>query len=133
MDQGLTHVALPATDPDRSAEFYAGYSGLEVVHRRQDPDTESVVVWLSDHTRPFAVVLIEAPVTHVLAGIAHLGVGVASRDAVDAAAARARAEGCLAVAPADHGPPVGYVCMVRDPDGHILELSHGQDVGLVAG
>ena len=32
--------------------------------------------------------------------------------------------------PTDYGPPVGYWAFIRDPDGHTLEVSHGQDVGL---
>ena len=43
---------------------------------------------------------------------------------------RARAEGALIQGPVDHGPPVGYWAFLRDPDGHTLEISHGQEVAL---
>ena len=43
-------------------------------------------------------------------------------------AARAEADGCLHWAPVDHGPPIGYLCAVRDPDGNVVEFSHGQGV-----
>ena len=133
MDVGLTHVALTATDPDASARFYRRYAGMETVHRRVD--REHVVVWLSDRTRPFVLVLIQTPVVEVpLAGVHHLGVGVPGRDDLERLVARAADEGVLVEGPADLGPPVGLYAILRDPDGHQLELSHGQEVGLtVAG
>ncbi len=129
MDVGLTHVALTATDPDASARFYRRYAAMEVVHRRVDGDV--VVVWLSDRTRPFVVVLIQVErVARPLDGVHHLGVGVASPDELDRLVALAREDGVLAEGPADLGYPVGLYAILRDPDGHQLELSYGQDVGL---
>jgi catechol 2,3-dioxygenase-like lactoylglutathione lyase family enzyme len=130
-DLGLTHVALPVTDVDTSAAFYARYADLQVVHRRHgDPDAgDSDVVWLSDLTRPFVIVLIATAVSHVLGGWAHLGVAVASRAEVDRRVAAARAEGIAVQGPFDSGPPVGYWAIVPDPDGHHLELAFGQEVG----
>ncbi len=129
-DIGLTHVALLCRDAARSARFYAAYANMQVVHRREVEDGREVL-WLSDGTRPFVIVLIEAAeVDTVLGPIAHLGVGCESRAAVDALAERARAEGVLARAPEDSGPPVGYWAMLRDPDGHVLEISFGQEIGL---
>jgi len=40
------------------------------------------------------------------------------------------AEGRTVLGPFDSGPPVGYWAYVVDPDGHNLELSYGQEVGL---
>lgn len=129
MDVGLTHVALTATDPDASARFYGRYAAMEVVHRRVDHD--HVVVWLSDRTRPFVVVLIQADlVDRPLGGVHHLGVGVASREDLERLAAVAADDGVLVEGPADLGPPVGMYAILRDPDGHQLELSYGQEVGL---
>ena len=130
-DIGLTHIALTVADVERSIAFYAAYAGMQVVHRRTDEATGHRVAWLSDRTRPFAIVLIEqASVAPVLAPIAHLGVGCASREAMDALCARARAEGCLHSGPEDWGYPVGYWAFLRDPDGHTLDLSFGQEIGL---
>lgn len=130
VDVGFTHVALPVTDPDASVAFYADYAGMEVVHRRGGSAGEEVV-WISDLTRPFVIVLIEVPeVTHVLGGFSHLGVACESRADVDRLCDVARAEGRLRIGPTDSGPPVGYWAFVADPDGHNLEISHGQDVGL---
>jgi catechol 2,3-dioxygenase-like lactoylglutathione lyase family enzyme len=129
-DHGLTHVALPIAHADRSIAFYRRFAGMEVVHRRTDPETGAAVVWLSDLTRPFAVVLIETTVTHTLGGFSHLGVGLDSRAAVDTACAAARDAGHAVLGPLDDGPPVGYWAIIEDPDGHNLELSHGQQVSL---
>lgn len=124
-DVGLTHVALPVTSLERSIAFYAAYAGMQVVQRRED------AVWLSDRTRPFVIVLIEVPrVAYPLRPIAHLGVGCASREHIDRLCEKARDEGVLIDGPNDLGPPVGYWAFLRDPDGHTLEVSHGQEVAL---
>lgn len=128
-DLGATHVALPVTDIERSVAFYARYAGMRVVHERTGQGVR--VAWISDLTRPFVLVLIQVErVDDRLAGWGHIGVGCASRAEVDRLVALASAEGCLAHGPIDSGPPVGYWCFLRDPDGHQLELSHGQEVGL---
>ena len=122
-DVGLTHIALQANDLEASIAFYAAYAAMEVVHRREG------VVWLSDGTRPFVIVLIDAPkVESTLGPDSHLGVACASREEVDRLAALAREQGRLINGPEDYGPPVGYWIFVRDPDGHTLELSYGQDL-----
>jgi catechol 2,3-dioxygenase-like lactoylglutathione lyase family enzyme len=124
-DVGLTHVALEASDLDASCAFYATFAGMHVVHRRPR------VVWLSDKTRPFVIVLMESErVGTKLRPFAHLGVACASRDDVDRLSRIARQEDRLIDGPTDSGPPVGYWAFIRDPDGHTLELSHGQEVGL---
>jgi catechol 2,3-dioxygenase-like lactoylglutathione lyase family enzyme len=127
-DLGLTHVALPVSDVDRSVAFYKGYADMRVVHDRVDEDPRTHVVWLSDLTRPFVIVLLETKVSHALGGWAHLGVGCPSREEVDARCARARAEGYEVLGPSDSGPPVGYWAIIVDPDGHNLELAYGQEV-----
>jgi catechol 2,3-dioxygenase-like lactoylglutathione lyase family enzyme len=129
-DLGWTHIALAVRDVDASAAFYARYAGLRTVHRRDEPDGDPVV-WLSDLTRPFVLVLLEAPVTHVLGGWAHLGVAVESRAEVDRRVADARAAGVVVDGPHDAGPPVGYWAILADPDGHHLELAFGQEVAAV--
>jgi catechol 2,3-dioxygenase-like lactoylglutathione lyase family enzyme len=131
LDLGLTHVALPASDIGRSVEFYATYADMQVVHRRIDRETGSEVVWLSDHTRPFVIVLIQATfVQPVLSPLAHLGIGCKSREAVDMLCDKARQAGLLLEEPKDSGYPIGYWAFLRDPDGHTLELSYGQEIGL---
>ena len=104
---------------------------MEVVHRRADAATGAGVVWLSDRTRPFVIVLIQrSMVEQPLAPLSHLGVGCATRGDVDRLCAEARTDGALRLGPVDSPYPVGYWAFLSDPDGHTLELSHGQEVGL---
>ncbi len=123
VDVGLTHIALTVTDLTAAIEFYKKYAGMEVVHRR------SSVVWLSDHTRPFVIVLAkQSVVEHPLLPFSHLGVACATREEIDRLAEEAKEEDRLIGGPMDSGPPVGYWAFFRDPDGNTLELSHGQEV-----
>jgi catechol 2,3-dioxygenase-like lactoylglutathione lyase family enzyme len=131
LDLGLTHIALPVADVDKSIEFYATYARMQTIHRRIDPATGVTVVWLSDLTRPFAIVLIQTgSVQTVLSPLAHLGVGCKSREDVDTLCEKAKQEGVLIQPPQDSGYPIGYWAFLRDPDGHTLELSYGQEIGL---
>ncbi|MGK7935950.1 MAG: VOC family protein [Xenococcaceae cyanobacterium] len=131
IDIGLTHVALPISNVERSIEFYSTYADMQVVHRRSDEETGVKVVWLTDSTRPFVIVLIQTDSVHpVLSPFAHLGVGCSSREHIDTLCNRARCEGLLVKEPIDSGYPIGYWALLSDPDGHTLELSYGQEVGL---
>jgi len=126
---GLSHIALSVTDADASVAFYARYGGMREVHRRNPKGRQ--VVWLSDLSRPFVIVLIEVDqVDARLEGIAHLGIGCGSRNEVTQLCEQAREDGCLLQGPQDGGHPVGYWALLRDPDGHNLELSFGQEVAL---
>ena len=130
-DLGFTHIALPVADVGASVAFYAKYARMRVVHRRKDSESAGEVVWVSDGTRPFVLVLIGVGrVEHPLVPWAHLGVGCESREEVDRLCAEAGAERRLLKGPTDSGYPVGYWALLSDPDGHTLELSFGQEVGL---
>jgi catechol 2,3-dioxygenase-like lactoylglutathione lyase family enzyme len=132
VDIGLTHVALPVTDLERSLAFYATYTDLRPVHRR-DSGTGLRVAWIGDGTRPFVVVLIETAVVDApLRPLGHLGVGCATPERLLELCERARSEGVLLTEPRDDGPPVGLWAFLRDPDGHTLELSYGQEIGLAS-
>jgi lactoylglutathione lyase len=128
-DLGLTHVALTARDLDASIAFYAKYAGMAVVHRRARDGVRAV--WLTDHTRPFVIVLVEAAEhrDHPLGPFGHLGVACASREEIDRLYAEACREGRPTRAPIDSGYPVGYTARIADPYGHSLEISFGQEVG----
>jgi catechol 2,3-dioxygenase-like lactoylglutathione lyase family enzyme len=131
-DLGVTHVALPVTDLDASLAFYHRFASMQVVHRRTDESTGTSVAWISDLSRPFVLVLIEVPtVDQRLGGVyCHVGVGVPERGDVDRLCARAKDDGRTVIGPLDAGPPVGYWAYIVDPDGHNLEISYGQEVGL---
>ncbi|QOV70787.1 VOC family protein [Citrobacter sp. BDA59-3] len=135
IDVGFTHVAFMVRDLEKSIAFYRRYAGMEVVHQREPgiPDARKVA-WLSDHTRPFALVLVQADtVTDTPLGhFGHLGVACATREEIDRKTGMAIAEGVLRKAPENLGDPVGYYVFFADPDGNTLELSFGQRVGLEA-
>ncbi|MGP8290743.1 VOC family protein [Vreelandella zhanjiangensis] len=130
-DIGFTHIALSASNLDRSIIFYQRYANMSVMHERIDKEIDKRVVWLSDKTRPFVLVLVQnsQPVP-ILGPFAHLGVGCESRRAVDGLCNSARREGILSKEATDSGYPVGYWAFINDPDGHILEISYGQEIGL---
>ncbi len=126
----LTHVALFVRDSEGTIDFYRRFVGLHVVHDRVDGGVR--VVWLSEQTEDpnFVIVAITLPPGEagVPPHMAHFGYDLPSRAAVDAVAARAEAEGLLMQGPADAGPIVGYFCMLQDPDGNLVEFSHGQPI-----
>ena len=59
----------------------------------------------------------------------HVGFAVESREAVDAIAEQAQADGCLVWPPRQESFPVGYYCGLRDPNGNYVEFSYGQLLG----
>lgn len=131
-DLGFTHVALVVQDIEASIAFYAGYANMQVVHRRNGQGRGQAVAWISDGSRPFVIVLIQQPglKDRALGPTGHLGVACASREDVDRLATRAKTEEILLRGPEDWGPPVGYWAYIADPDGNVLEVSHGQQVAL---
>jgi len=130
-DLGLTHIALTVADIDASLVFYEQYANLKVVHRRTDRKRNIDVAWISDRKRPFVIVLIQSfQVAGVLHPDCHLGVACQSREEVDRLCDEARSQGILLQGPNDWGPPVGYWAYLRDPDGHTLEISFGQEIAL---
>jgi len=127
-DLGLTHVAFAVQDLDASVDFYARYARMTVIHRRSDPG--GAVAWVTDLTRPFVIVLIQAPGVRdtPLGPFGHLGVAAPSRAEVDRLAEEARREGRLRRGQKDSPPPVGYWAFIADPDENILEVAFGQEV-----
>ncbi|MSE18766.1 VOC family protein, partial [Pantoea agglomerans] len=60
-DTGFTHLALQVRDLEKSVDFYQRYAGMQVIHQRKPgiPEAQKVA-WLSDLTRPFALVLVQS-------------------------------------------------------------------------
>lgn len=134
MKPSCTHVALYCRDIEASVRFYADHVGLHEVHRRTEHDM--TVVWMGEEGRgdDFVIVMLgmAPPGGHGPGAVAHLGYAVDSREAVDAAAKKARAAGFDVEDPVYAGPVVGYYCMVKDPDGNWVEFSFGQALGPAA-
>jgi lactoylglutathione lyase len=133
-----THIALRVKDIEASIAWYAEYTPLHLLDQRAD--AFGFGAWLGhpdSADRPFILVLAQfLPATdpfkgspqEILAPFAHLGIEVASRDQIRAIAAKAEAAGCLGMPPTEMPPPIGYICMLRDPDGNMIEFSFDQGV-----
>lgn len=144
----LTHIALPVRNLERQIEFYARYTTMKVVSRRTDPETNLSTAWLANERdiRPdggarFVVVLIEGSLPRDVVGddmveeytfltsISHLGMSLDTREDVDRVAAMAKVDGTLVLGPMYRNEIVGYICLLRDPDGNNVEFSVDQDLG----
>ncbi len=133
-----THVALRVGDIDASIAWYSEMTPLELLDRREDEGGYGA--WLGQPgavDRPFVLVLAQFfPASDPYAGVpldtlnpfSHLGIELPERADVDEAARRGAAAGCLAMAATELPPPVGYICMLRDPDGNLVEFSWDQGV-----
>lgn len=137
---GFTHIALQVHDLRASVDFYQRYAGLTDIHHRGSG--QAGVAWVSDLKRPFGIVLLQRRGGRLTVWLgrmlgllppplAHIGIELESRDAVDGLCRQAAQEGILRKPPRDAGFPVGYYGMVADPDGNNLELSCGQYMGEV--
>ena len=129
-----THIALPCSDLDETISWYQSFTPLVLLDRREDDLGQSA--WLShDHQaeNPFILVLVmfykdRGRLQPLLAPFAHIGIEMPTRQEVLDVAERARAAGCLAWEPQDMPDPVGFICALKDPDGNVIEISHGQGV-----
>lgn len=121
-----THITIPVTDIDGSIAFFTDVCGLSVVRdRRRDGGS---TVWLGPDpeagAEPTFVVVIEQ--SEVREPLDHFGFQCDTREEVSALAERARANGTLVEGPIDHGGSVGYIVLIREPSGHLVEFTHGQ-------
>ncbi len=121
----FTHVVLKVAELDRSIAFYRRFCGLEVV---RDGRPAGHTVWLApSHRAPglpaFVLVLY---LTAIDCRIDHLGFQCDAREEVDRIAAEGERLGILAEPPFDGRGDIGYLTMLRDPDGHVVEFTYGQ-------
>ena len=127
----LTHIALHVQDLDACVDFYLSYTGMQIVHQRA-ADTERIV-WLAESPDNVSFIIVLIPGgpgrNQQSNDFSHLGFAVASRQAVDAIALRAKEDGILAWDVREEPYPVGYYCGVLDPDGNFVEFSYGQPLG----
>lgn len=133
-----THVALRVDDIDKTIDFYTSMTPLKLIDRREDDMGYGAWLGMPGETNnPFILVIAQFfPETDpfknaphaVLAPFAHLGIEMSEKSNVDEIATRAEAAGCLAMPPTMMPPPIGYICMLRDPDGNMVEFSWDQGV-----
>jgi lactoylglutathione lyase len=143
----LTHIALPVSDLKAMLDFYSRYTTMKVIHERFDDETGLRTAWLANERditeqgARFVIVLIEGSVPRNVVGdeieeqygfltsFSHLGLSLDSREDVDRVAALAEEEGRLVLGPMYRNEVVGYICLVRDPDGNNIEFSVEQVLG----
>lgn len=128
-----THVVVKVSQLERSIEFYRRFCGLEVV--RDGRGGGGHTVWLGtparDGTLPsFVLVLYQHEVD---ARLDHLGFQCDAREEVDRIARDAGRLGILVEPPFDGGGDIGYVTQIRDPDGNLVEFTHGQPLAGLGG
>ena len=110
---------------------------MAITHDRSDDQdgTPIRVVWVAEPGKEneFIIVLISGgqPAKPAEGDISHLGFDTDGPAEVDAIAEKAGQAGILAWPARELPPPVGYFCGVYDPDGRIIEFSHGQPIGIV--
>ena len=141
-----THIALPVRSLDDTMAFYDKYTTLENIHERQDPETNMRSVWLAnpgdktEQAARFVLVLIEGSLPKQITGdikeeygfltsISHLGISLNTRYEVNQIAAMADEEGILVLGPMYRNDVVGYICLIKDPDGNNIEFSVEQILG----
>ena len=122
-----THLTITVSDLPKSIDFYTEICGLVVVRDRRP---EGRTVWLGAHKSldedpAFVLVLLPGEVGD---RVGHLGFQCGLREEVDQIAARAERLGILEAPPTDSGGVVGYSTIIRDPDGHLVEFTHGQPI-----
>ncbi|MDE0236679.1 MAG: VOC family protein [bacterium] len=141
-DPRWTHIALRVADMDATIDWYTTHTPMRLLDRREDHMGHGAWLGHGDSAdSPFILVLAQffpetdpfkdSPMAK-LAPFAHLGIELTSREAVEETAARGSAEGCLAMPPTDMPPPIGYICMLTDPDGNMVEFSYDQGVYALA-
>jgi lactoylglutathione lyase len=133
-----THVALRVDDIDATIAWYTEFTPLALIERREDDMGYGAWLGMPGETdNPFILVVAQffpetdpfkdAP-KEVLAPFAHLGIELPTKDDVDRTAANGEAAGCLAMGSTMMPAPIGYICMLRDPDGNMVEFSWDQGV-----
>ena len=123
-----THITITVSNIERSIAFYSSFCSLCVLRDRRHEGGGTV--WLGPETPTgknptFLLVIGEGEVT---SRMDHLGFQCDTREQVDQIAEQARQLGILEVEPTDVGGSVGYFTMLRDPDGHLVEFTHGQPI-----
>jgi catechol 2,3-dioxygenase-like lactoylglutathione lyase family enzyme len=133
-----THIAIRVKDIEASIDWYRSFTPLELLDKRSDE--YGFGAWLGQPDtvdKPFILVLSQfLPATDpyrdvptkVLSPFAHFGIELPEHADIDTVADRGREAGCLAMRPTEMPAPIGYICMLRDPDGNLVEFSYDQGV-----
>ncbi len=133
-----THIALRVTNMDATIEWFTEFTPLALIDRREDEMGYGAWLGMEGETNnPFILVLAQffpdkdpfagAPQA-TLAPFAHFGIEMPNKADVDNIAEKAKEAGCLGMPPTMMPAPIGYITMLRDPDGNMVEFSWDQGV-----
>ena len=130
----MTHLALHVTDIDASVDFYKKWAGMKEVDRRVSDKSGDTVVWIACEGQEddFVIVLLDGAKQKLdpeKEGMRHIGLSVPAKSDVKNIAEAAKREGVLHWDCMELPFPVGTLCAVKDPDGHIVEFSQDQPLG----
>ena len=120
-----THVVVKVADLERSIAFYRRFCGLEVV-RDGRPGGHAWLAPASPAAVPPVFVLV-LYLTRVDFRLDHLGFQCDARGGRPSRGGGGGAR-ILAEPPFEGGGDIGYVTMLRDPDGHLVEFTFGQPI-----
>ena len=133
-----THIALRVPDIDAMIDWYERLTPMRLLDRREDETGFGAWLGMPDMADPpFVLVLAQffpdmdpfaGAELATLAPFAHLGMEMPTQADVDEVAERGKEAGCLAMPPTMMPPPIGYICMLRDPAGNMVEFSWDQGV-----
>lgn len=113
---GLTHVAVAVRDLDRTAEFYAGILGAQVIYRdagslqMQTPGSRDVLVFEKDAARAGKA-----------GGVLHFGFRLQQSKDIDAARQAVRNAGGTITDTGEFVAGEPYL-FATDPDGYTIEI-----------
>lgn len=121
-----THITLPVSDVDGSIKFFTKICGLSVVRDRRREGGSTI--WLGPRPKEgvdpdFVLVITKGTVEKPLD---HFGFQCDSLSELEDIARNAEEDGALVTELTFAGGSVGHFCLVREPSGHLVELTYGQ-------
>jgi len=133
-----THIALRVKDIDATIAWYTEFTPLELIDKREDEAGYGAWLGMPGETNnPFILVIAQffpdkdpfaGASMATLAPFAHLGMEMPTKEAIDEMAEKGKDAGCLGMPPTMMPPPIGYITMLKDPDGNTVEFSWDQGV-----
>lgn len=128
----VTHIALHVKDTKKSESFYKTWCGMKKVHSHPSQGDDQDVIWMASPGQgdDFVIVLVPGVNDNRQSeGMRHIGFAMESKKDVKSLARKAEKAGLLHWGYARYNWPVGTLCALKDPDGHIVEFSYGQPLG----
>jgi lactoylglutathione lyase len=125
----LEHVALWVRDVERVAAFYAQYFDARVGDRYENPrkgfQSRFLAFASGARLEVMARTDIDARGTGEALGFAHVAIAIGDESAIDALAARFRADGVPVLDGPRRTGDGYYECVVLDPEGNRVEVTAG--------